>query len=276
MRIPLLSGRLFDKHDTRNAPMTAVVTRTMAKYLGPHAADGTVKVRLEEDPRSFSIVGVGDDMKQIGLDTGEVPAIYFPHAHKSEDSLTWMTLVVRSSVKPEDEVNAIRAQIWQVDKDQPLSNVATLDQYLSESVAIPRLSSEVVGGFSRAALTICLVGLHGVVAYSVSQRKHEIGLRIALGASHANVFRMVLADGAGMAIGGIVFGLLGALMATRLIRAFFLGFTPLTSPPSLPLPCCWPSLHSWPAFHLPATPQEWILWLHCGTSRKLFSASRQE
>jgi putative ABC transport system permease protein len=86
-----------------------------------------------------------------------------------------MTLVVRSSVKPEDEVNAIRAQIWQVDKDQPLSNVATLDQYLSESVAIPRLSSEVVGGFSLAALTICLVGLYGVVAYSVSQRKHEIG-----------------------------------------------------------------------------------------------------
>jgi len=84
-----------------------------------------------------------------------------------------MTLVVRSSVKPEDEVNAIRAQIWQVDKDQPLSNVATLDQYLSESVAIPRLSSEVVGGFSLAALTICLVGLHGVVAYSVSQRKHR-------------------------------------------------------------------------------------------------------
>jgi putative ABC transport system permease protein len=139
-----------------------------------------------------------------------------------------MTLVVRSSVKPEDEVNAIRAQIWQVDKDQPLSNVATLDQYLSESVAIPRLSSEVVGGFSLPALTICRVGLYGVVAYSVSQRKHEIGLRIALGASHASVFRMVLADGAGMALGGIVFGLLGALMATRLIKSLLFRVDPLT------------------------------------------------
>lgn len=227
MRIPLLSGRLFDKHDTRNAPLTAIVNRTMAKYLGPHAADGTVKVRLEEHPRWFSIVGVVDDIKQIGLHTGEVPAIYFPHAQKSEDWLTWMTLVVRTSVKPEDEVNAIRAQIWQVDKDQPLSNVATLEQYLSESVAIPRLSSEVVGGFSLAALTICLVGLYGVVAYSVSQRKHEIGLRIALGASHANVFRMVLADGAGMAIGGIVFGLLGALMATRLIKSLLFRVDPI-------------------------------------------------
>ena len=227
MRIPLLSGRLLDKHDTPDAPLTAIVNRTMAKYLGPHAADGTVKVRLEEDPRWFSIVGVVDDIKQIGLDTGEVPAIYFPHAQKSEDWLTWMTLVVRTSVKPEDEVNAIRAQIWQVDKDQPLSNVATLDQYLSESVAIPRLSSEVVGGFSLAALTICLVGLYGVVAYSVSQRKHEIGLRIALGASHASVFRMVLADGAGMAIGGIVFGLLGALIATRLIKSLLFRVDPI-------------------------------------------------
>jgi len=227
MRIPLLSGRLLDKHDTPDAPLTAIVNRTMAKYLGPHAADGTVKVRLEEDPRWFSIVGVVDDIKQIGLDTGEVPAIYFPHAQKSEDWLTWMTLVVRTSVNPEDEVNAIRAQIWQVDKDQPLSNVATLDQYLSESVAIPRLSSEVVGGFSLAALTICLVGLYGVVAYSVSQRKHEIGLRIALGASHASVFRMVLADGAGMAIGGIVFGLLGALMATRLIKSLLFRVDPI-------------------------------------------------
>jgi putative ABC transport system permease protein len=219
MRIPLLSGRLFDKHDAADAPLAAIVNRTMAKYLGARAVDGTAKVRLEEDPRWFSIVGVVDDIKQIGLDTGEVPAIYFPHAQKSEDWLTWMTLVVRTSVKPEDEVNAIRAQIWAVDKDQAVSNVATLDQYLSESVAIPKLSSQVVAGFSLAALTISLVGLYGVVAYSVSHRKQEIGLRIALGASHASVLRMVLADGAGLAMSGIVLGLLGALMATRLIKS---------------------------------------------------------
>jgi putative ABC transport system permease protein len=227
MRIPPLSGRLLDKHDAADAPLAAIVNRTMAKYLGPRAADGTVKVRLEEDPRWFSIVGVVDDIKQIGLDTGEVPAIYFPHAQKSEDWLTWMTLVVRTSVKPEDEVNAIRAQIWAVDKDQPVSNVATLDQYLSESVAIPRLSSEVVAGFSLAALTISLVGLYGVVAYSVSQRKQEIGLRIALGASHGSVLRMVLADGAGLAMGGIVLGLLGALMATRLIKSLLFAVDPV-------------------------------------------------
>jgi putative ABC transport system permease protein len=172
-------------------------------------------------------VGIVDDIKQIGLDSGEVPAIYFPYAQKSEDWLTWMTLVVRTSVKPEDEVNAIRAQIWAVDKDQPVSNVATLDQYLSESVAIPRLSSEVVTGFAVAALTISLVGLYGVVAYSVSQRKQEIGLRIALGASHGSILRMVLSDGTGLAMGGIILGLLGALMATHLIKSLLFAIDPV-------------------------------------------------
>ena len=226
MRIPLLKGRFLNTHDTMDAPLAAVVNRTMARYLGTRAADGTAKIRLEEDPRWFAIVGVVDDIRQIGLDTDEVPAIYLPHAQKSEDWLNWMTLVVRTSVRPEQEVNAIRDQIWAVDKDQPVSKIETLEEYLSDSVAVPRFSSELLAGFSLMALAISLVGLYGVIAYSASQRKKEIAVRIALGATRGRVLRLIMAEGMGLAGGGIVLGLLGALAVTRLMQSMLFAVDP--------------------------------------------------
>jgi predicted permease len=226
MRIPLLKGRFLDERDTAGAPLVAVVNRAMMKRYWPNAGAIGARVRLEEDPRWFSIVGVVEDIKQLGLDADEVPALYLAHDQKSQEWMNWMTLVVRTASDPEKQLNAIRAQILAVDRNQPIADVVTLDEYLAASVALPRFSSAMVASFSVVALVMALVGIYGIIAYSASQRRHEMGIRMALGAHPLDVLRLVAGDGLRMTLIGVLAGLSAALALTRVLANQLFGIEP--------------------------------------------------
>jgi putative ABC transport system permease protein len=177
------------------------------------------RLRLEEDPRWFSVVGVVNDVHQLGLDEDEVPALYLPYLQKSEDWLNWMTLVVHTSVDPRQFASAIRSQIWSVDKDQPVTKIASMDDYVAESVALPRFSSLLASAFSLAALLITMVGLYGLMSYSVSRRRREIGLRAALGADAGKIWRLILWQGNSLALAGLALGVGIAVLITRWLQS---------------------------------------------------------
>jgi putative ABC transport system permease protein len=226
MRIPLVKGRFLDDRDTASAPLVAVVNRAMMKRYWPTAGAIGARVRLEEDPRWFSIVGVVEDIKQLGLDAGEVPALYLAHAQKSQEWMNWMTLAVRTASDPDKQLNAIRAQVLAVDRNQPVADIVTLDQYLAASVALPRFSSAMVASFSVVALVMALVGIYGIIAYSASQRRHEMGIRMALGARPFDVLRLVAGDGLRMTLIGVLAGLSAALALTRVLANQLFGIEP--------------------------------------------------
>lgn len=226
MRIPLLKGRFLDERDTAGAPLVAVANRAMMKRYWPNAGAIGARVRLEEDPRWFAIVGVVEDIKQLGLDADEVPALYLAHDQKSQEWMNWMTLVVRTASDPEKQINAIRAQVLAVDRNQPIADVVTLDQYLAASVALPRFSSAMVASFSVVALVMALVGIYGIIAYSASQRRHEMGIRMALGARPFDVLRLVAGDGLRMTLIGVLAGLSAALALTRVLANQLFGIEP--------------------------------------------------
>jgi putative ABC transport system permease protein len=219
MKMTLLSGRLLSENDNTSSVPVALVNRAMAQRLWPGGSPIGARVRLEEDPRWSSVVGVVNDVHQLGLDQDEVPALYLPYLQKTEDWLNWMTLVVHTSMDPEQLVSLIRAQIWSVDKDQPVAKIASMEDYVAESVALPRFSSLLASAFSMVALLIALVGFYGVMSYSVSQRRQEIGVRAALGADAGRIRRLILWQGGRLALVGLGFGFCLSLWVTRWLQS---------------------------------------------------------
>jgi len=224
MQIPLLRGRFPDEHDLVSSPLIAIVNRSMERRFWPSKGALGAGIRLEEDSRWFLVVGVVDNVKQLSLDNDEVPALYLPHAQKAQTWMNWMSLVVRGSSNADELLAAIRKEIHLVDKDQPIGKVTTLEEYLDAGIKLPRFSSAVSGSFSMIALVVALVGLYGVLVYSVRQRIHEIGIRIALGAEDHDVLRLVLKEGAGLVLSGVAIGLLGSIWLARLMVALVYGF----------------------------------------------------
>jgi putative ABC transport system permease protein len=223
MQISLVRGRFLNAQDTATTPPAAVVNRSMATRLWP-ASDPLGKIiRLEEDPRWFSIVGVVNDVKQIALGSDEVPALYLPYEQKSAEWLNWATVVVRSSTPPEQLVRTIRSRIHDMDPDQPISKTATLEQYIDDEVLLPRFASAVSSCFSALALLLALVGISGIVAFAVNQRTHEIGVRLALGAERPHILHLVMREAARSAILGLGIGLLASIGVVRLMQTFLYG-----------------------------------------------------
>jgi putative ABC transport system permease protein len=219
MKMSTLSGRLISESDNAHSAPVAVVNRSMVRRLWPGGLPMGVRLRLEDDPRWFSVVGVVNDVHQIGLGEDEVPAMYVPYLQKTQDWLNWMTLVVHTSNRPEQLVSAIRSQIWSVDKDQPVAKIESMEDYVAESVALPRFSSAMASAFSLAALLITVVGLYGVMSYSVSQRRKEIGVRAALGADAGEIRRLILWQGGRLALSGLGLGMGVALGVTRWLQS---------------------------------------------------------
>ena len=232
MKIGVLRGRLIGERDNANSLPVAVVNHAMVRRLWPGGLRLGTRLRLAGDPRWFSVVGVVNDVHQIGLDAEEVPALYLPYLQKNQDWLNWMTLVVHTSSKAEELANAIQMQIWGVDRDQPVTRIATMADYVAESVALPRFTTVLASGFSLAALLITLVGLYGVMAYSVSQRKQEFGVRAALGASAGEIRRLVLWQGGKLALAGLGCGVAAALLITRSLQSLLFK-TSVTDPLTL-------------------------------------------
>jgi predicted permease len=218
LRIPLVRGRLFDAHDAAARTRLAVVNETFAKTHFP-GEDAVGKV-IGEGKNEWEIVGVVGDVRHRGLASRIRPTLYRPHVF---GGFTNRILMVRTTQAPRAMVAEVRQAILQIDPDLPVSNVRSLEEVAAASVAQRRLVLAVLSLFAGAAVLLAAVGLYGVVAYSVSQRTREIGVRMAMGAQRRDVLALFVGHGARMAITGVAIGLLASLGLTRLLTSQLYG-----------------------------------------------------
>jgi len=218
--VPLLQGRGFNATDKKGSPLVVIINQTLAEryFPGESPIGKRFKIGGAERPRNpwMEIVGVAGDVKYSGLDARPEPAYYTPLA---QSAWTAAYLVVRAQLNPTSLAPAIREQIWELDKDIPIANLATMDQLLEESVAQPRFRTLLLGIFAALALVLASVGIYGVISYSVTQRRHEIGIRMALGAQSRDVITLVVRQGMAMALIGVAIGLAASLALTRLMES---------------------------------------------------------
>jgi putative ABC transport system permease protein len=221
MGIALRKGRLFDQHDDLDAKRVALINEAMVgrhfpheNPLGQHITSGGAT--------PMEIVGVVADAKLYGLDAPIEPAIYVPHMQHPGGS---MGLAVQTEGDPAAIASAVRREILKLDPQQPISSVRTMETVLSDSLMLRRVSMLMLAVFALLALTLATVGIYGLTAYSVSRRTHEIGLRVALGASQAEILRLVVVRGLATSLIGAAIGLAAAWQLTRALAGMLYGVT---------------------------------------------------
>ncbi len=218
MGITLLSGRTFEAGDRDGRTLVAVVSASLAQRFWP--ARDPIGQHFAIDDRPITVVGVVNDVHSASLETTPHPTVYVPYR---QQPFPFMTFVMRTTMPASAISAAIREVIWRVDKDQPVGAVRTMDQELANSLTRRRFGVTLLAGFGVIAVTLAAVGLYGVLAFIVAQRKREIGVRMALGASPRNVIADVLGQGLRLAGVGVAIGIVLALAATRLLSSMLYG-----------------------------------------------------
>jgi len=222
MKIPLLRGRVIEANDREDSPHVVLINETLAR-----------RFFVEEDPLgkvidnphgTAEIIGVVADVHHYGLDADPRPELYLAF---SQSVFPGMSLVVRTTAPPERMVSAIRSAVWAVDSDQAIYDMSTMDQAISRWVFLPRLSATLLAAFAGAALLLASLGIYGVLAYSVSQRTTEMGLRMALGAGQAELVSLVVKNSMKFVAIGIVVGLGASLVLTRFLSGQLFGVSRL-------------------------------------------------
>jgi len=232
MGIPLLAGRDFTEHDNAGSARVVLVNETLARKFWPNPNENPIgrHITMKDwgPPLTGEIVGVVGDIKTNGLDTVVGPMLYWPYYQFGQ---IFNYMVVRTDGDPLRLASAVKSRIWSVDKDQPVSQIQTMNQILSDSVARRRLSVVLLGVFAWVALLLAAAGIYGVVSYSVTQRTREIGIRVALGAERVDVLQLIVAQAAKLALAGELLGFLVVLGLTRLLVSMLFGIAaadPLT------------------------------------------------
>jgi putative ABC transport system permease protein len=226
MGIRMLRGRLFSRSDTASSAQVIVINETLAKSLWPgeDAVGKRLKQGWPEDKSPWKeVVGVVADVKLNGLTVDTPNEVYMP---ATQESSNYMNLVVRSAIAPEAIVRGIEAAVRGLNRDLPLYQTRTMDQVLGESIAQQRMSVIVFAVFAVVALTLASLGLYGVVAHGVTERTHEIGVRMALGANAGDVLGMVIRQGLTTAVAGVALGVGAALALSSAIQGLLFGVSP--------------------------------------------------
>ena len=227
MRIPLLAGREFTSSDTAAGPKVAIVSeRIVREYFpgGPAEALGR-RVRLWKRDEWLTVVGVVADVRQRGLDQQVQPMIYAPFQQDRSGFVRFVAFVARTAT-PASVAEGIRAEIRRAAPDVPIERTVTMDEAVAASVAQPRFRTVLVALFAMAATLIATCGIYGLMAYAVTQRRREIGVRMALGAEPRDVLRLVLARALRIVVAGLIVGLAGAAGVTHVLQTFLFGVTP--------------------------------------------------
>lgn len=226
MSIPFLSGRPFTDQDTPTTPRVVVISETMARRYWPGEDPVGKRIgagRIQRPEDWIQIVGVVKDVRQFELTAEPRPQMYL--SYRQAGFFAPRDLVVKTDVDPASLAATVRKTVWEIDKDQPVSNIKTMEEILLDSIARQRFSMLLLAIFAAVALILAAVGIYGVMSYSVAQRTHEIGIRMALGAQTGAVLKLAVSYGLKLVIAGIVIGLIAAFALTRVMSTLLFGVT---------------------------------------------------
>lgn len=228
MGIPLVRGRYFDHTDGEKTPGVVIVNDTMSRRFWPNADPVGKRMKAGfDDSQWCTIVGIVGDVKHRGLDADINPEMYYHYLQVPASLMNFvegtMTIVLRTNADPASLTSAARNEVRNLDKDQPVFNVKTMDEMLHDSVSQPRFRTLLLGIFAGVAMVLAATGLYGVIAYSVNQRINELGVRVALGAQKSDVLKLIVGQGARLAGTGILIGLLLALGLMRIVSKLLFG-----------------------------------------------------
>jgi predicted permease len=222
--VPLLAGRFFNEGDKKDAPQVIIVNRAMAERYWPHENAVGRRITFDDKPKEIdwmTVVGVVGDIKDHPNSPGAEPALWWPELQSgfSND----MSVLVRANSSPQILADALIDAVHRLDPRLAVADIKLMDQVAGASVSTPRLTFVLVGLFAALAVLLAAIGAYGVIAYTVTQRRSEFGLRVALGAQRKDLLRMVLAQSAQLAVPGTVVGVLLALSLSRVLQTLIYG-----------------------------------------------------
>lgn len=218
MGIRLVAGRLFDDQDQSTSPEVAIINEALARKYFPDEDPMGRRLHVESFGKSATrtIVGIVTDVRHLSLDEAAAPEMYVPY---QQNAWAFSALAVRTAANQNSLFASVQNAIWENEKEVTISQVGSMDQLLSDSIAHPRFNALLLALFSIVALVLASVGIYGVMSYIVSQSTREIGIRQALGAQQFDILRLVLSQGMGLVLAGIIIGLGGAFALTRFLKS---------------------------------------------------------
>ena len=220
LRIPLLRGRNFTEQEVRESAKVVVISDLLARQVFPNEEPIGKRLIMSFGNQAFEIIGIAGDIRHRALESEPAAAMYLPTYENG-----WMNLVIRTKGAPSDLAAAVRKEVQGIDPDQPVADVKTMEQWVDTAVAAPRYRTALLGLFALVALILAATGIYGVMSYSVTQRTHEIGVRMALGARQLDVLKLVVRQGMALVLAGVVLGLLASVGLTRVMSTLLFGVT---------------------------------------------------
>jgi len=220
VKTPLLRGRVFTRSDVAGGLPVAIISEAGAQRFWPNQNPLGKHIVGSRDHIAREVVGVVSDVKFSALNAADTEQMYLPFEQLPYPA---MSLVVRSTVKLDALIPMVRGKIAQLDPTLAVANVSTMEEIVRTSIAQPRLITELVSMFAAFALLLAAIGIYGVMAYSVTARTREMGIRMSLGASRQDIFRLVVGQGARLTLAGVILWLLGAFALARLIATLLSG-----------------------------------------------------